>query len=252
MALSGRVAVVTGASAGIGAALGRALAGRGVKVMLGARRRERLQSLCSEIATAGGVAAYQVTDLADEEQATALVDAAQERFGAVDILINNAAIGTVRTIADGVSSEWRAIFDTNVIAVLTTCRAALRHMLPRSRGDIVNITSASAYEAWPYLSVYGASKAAVHSLSVGLRAEVAARGIRVMTVDVHNVGGTDFASSFDRNILPEAIQSWEKLGLLRRDSPMIHPADVARAVVDQLSHEDPVSIHHLSIRTRAN
>ncbi len=252
MSLAGRVAVVTGASSGIGAALADSLAAAGAVLMLGARRAEALQAACQHIRDAGGTAAFEPTDLADEAQATRLIEAAVERFGRIDILINNAAVGTVRTIAEGRSDEWRATIDTNLLGTLFTSRAALQHMLPAGHGDIVNITSASAHEAWPYLSVYAATKAAVHTLSNALRAEVAPLGIRVMTVEVHNVAGTDFASRFDRSVMRDAVQRWEQLALLRRDSPMIAPADVARAIVHQLEQPDPVSVHHLTIRSRAN
>jgi len=252
VSLAGRVAVVTGASSGIGEAVAEALAAAGAHLMLGARRDDKLQAICARITAAGGRAAYEPTDIADEAQATRLIDEAVERFGRLDILINNAAIGTVRTIADGRTDEWRATIDTNLLGTLFTCRAALQPMLAAGRGDIVNITSASAHEAWPYLSVYAATKAAVHTLSNGLRAEVAHLGLRVMTVEVHNVTGTDFASRFDRSVMGKAVQRWEQLALLRRDSPMIAPADVARAIVHQLAQPDPVSIHHLSIRSRAN
>jgi NADP-dependent 3-hydroxy acid dehydrogenase YdfG len=81
---------------------------------------------------------------------------------------------------------------------------------------------------------------------------VAGRGIRGMTIDIHNVAGTDFASNFEPAVLPAAIARWVDLGLLSRESPMIEPNDVARAVVFQLSQPDPASVHHLTIRSRAN
>ena len=252
MSLAGRVAVVTGASAGIGAAVARALAGAGVTVVLGARRGERLAAVCGDIRAVGGTAEFVATDMRDEAQVDRLVSTAVERYGQIDALVNNAAIGTVRTIAEGRTDEWRAILETNILGTLVACRAALRFMLPRGRGDILNMTSASAHEAWPYLAVYAASKAAIHSLSRGLRAEVAGKGVRVMTIEIHNVAGTDFASNFEPAVLPAAIRRWEELGLLSRESPMITPGDVARAVVFQLSQPDPASIHHLTIRSRAN
>jgi len=250
--LAGRVGVVTGASAGIGAATARALAAAGMRVILGARRAERLAALCTTIRADGGTADFVATDLRNEAQVEKLIAVAVERYGQLDALVNNAAVGTVRTIAEGRIDEWRAIVETNILGTLLACRAALRHMLPRSRGDILNMTSASAHAAWPYLAVYAASKAAVHTLSDGLRAEVAGKGIRVMTIEIHNVGGTDFASNFESAVMPAAIKRWEELGLLSRESPMIAPEDVARAVVFQLSQPDPASVHHLTIRSRAN
>jgi NADP-dependent 3-hydroxy acid dehydrogenase YdfG len=250
--LQGRVGVITGASSGIGAACARGLAAAGMTVVLGARREDKLSELCTEIRNAGGKADFIATDMRDEAQVEALIATAAYRYGHLDTLVNNAAVGMVRTIADGRTEEWRAMLETNLLGTLVACRAALREMLPRASGDILNMTSASAHEAWPYLSVYAASKAAIHSLSRGLRAEVAGKGLRVMTIEIHNVGGTDFASNFEAEVMPAAIERWEQLGLLSRESPMISPDDVARAVVFQLSQSDPASIHHLTIRSRAN
>ncbi len=250
--LSERVGVVTGASTGIGAAVARELAAAGMAVVLGARRAGRLAAVCEEIRARGGRAEFLATDVRDEGQVEALVAAAVDRHGRLDALVNAAAVGMVRPLAEGRAQEWRATLDTNVLGTAFACRAALRHMLPRGRGDIVNLTSASAHEAWPYLAMYAASKAAVHTLSRGLRAEVAGRGIRVMTIEIHNVGGTEFASSFDPAVLPAAIARWHELGLLNAEAPMIEPADVARAVVFQLSQPDPASVHELVIRSRAN
>jgi NADP-dependent 3-hydroxy acid dehydrogenase YdfG len=250
--LAGRVAVVTGASSGIGAATARALASAGMYVVLGARRAQLLAGVCDAIRAAGGVADHVVTDMRSQAQVEKLIHTAVERYGQIDALINNAAMGTLRTVADGRIDEWRAILETNVLGTLVACRAALAHMLPRGRGDILNMTSASAHEAWPYLAVYAASKAAIHTLSRALRAEVAGAGVRVMTLEIHNVGATDFASNFDPEVLPAAIARWQELGLLSRESPMITAEDVARAVVFQLSQGDPASVHHLTIRSRAN
>jgi NADP-dependent 3-hydroxy acid dehydrogenase YdfG len=247
--LDGTVIVLTGASSGIGAASARLLAANGARLMLAARREDNLRKLCTEI---GANVDYCVTDMRHESDVDRLVDTAVERFGKLDAIVNNAAYGTVRTIADGRSDEWRATIETNFLGVLSACRAALRHMLPQRHGSILNVTSASAHEAWPYLSVYAASKAAIHTVSDGLRCEVAPQGIRVMTLEVHNIAGTDFASSFDRAVMPAAVQSWEKLGLLRRDTPMLTPDDAARAILFQLAQPDPVSIHHLTLRSRGN
>ncbi len=246
------VAVVTGASAGIGAAVAQALAASGVRVVLGARRPERLAEICERIRAGGGAAEFVATDMRREAEVERLIDGAADRYGRLDFLVNNAAVGTVRRIAEGRTAEWRAILETNVLGTLIACRAALHYMLPHGRGTILNMSSASAHEAWPYLGVYAASKAAVHTLSRALRAEVAERGVRVMTIEIHNVGGTEFASGFDPEEMPAAIARWKQLGLLNPASPMLCAEDVARAVVFQLSQPDPVSIHELTIRSRAN
>jgi len=244
--------VVTGASAGIGAATARALAAAGMTVVLGARRAAALATVCDEIRAAGGRAEAVVTDLRDPQQVDALVDAAVARFSRLDAVIGNAAVGVLRPIAEGRIEEWRTVFDTNLLGTLCLCRAALRHMLPHGRGDIVLMGSAATEGAWPYFGAYAASKAAVVALARTLRAEVAARGVRVMTVDIHNVGGTDFAAGLDPELLPGAIQRWVELGMLNPRAPTIAPDDVARAVVFQLSQPPPASVHHLVIRSQEN
>jgi NADP-dependent 3-hydroxy acid dehydrogenase YdfG len=251
-ALRGRVVIVTGASSGIGTAIARTLAAAGAKVVLAARREAALQQAVATIADSGDEAHYVVADLCNEAAIDHLIDSTVERFGQLDALVNNAARGALRLIAEGHSDEWRAVIETNLIGTLTACRAALRHMLPRAKGDIINITSASAHEAWPYLAVYAASKAALHTASQALRAEVAPHGIRVMTLEVHNVGGTEFAAGFEPLVLAEAVQRWQQLGLLRRDSGMLRPEDVGQAVLYQLAQTDPACVHHLSLRTRGN
>jgi NADP-dependent 3-hydroxy acid dehydrogenase YdfG len=249
--LRGRVAIVTGASSGIGAALAGGLAGAGVAVVIGARRADRLAEVAASIRDAGGAVEAVPTDMRDEAQVEHLVATAVGRHGRLDALVNNAAIGHVRTVAEGRSEEWRAELETNVLGTLVACRAALRHMLPRGAGDIVNMTSASAHEAWPYLAAYAASKAAVHTLSAALRAEVAPLGVRVMTVEIHNVA-SEFARNFDPALLPAATRRWIELGLVNPETPLLSPDDVARAVLFQLAQPPRASIHALTIRSRAN
>jgi NADP-dependent 3-hydroxy acid dehydrogenase YdfG len=245
--LAGRVGVVTGASSGIGAAVARALGAAGVRLVLGARRRERLDAVVADVRDAGGQAEPMVTDLRDEAQVDALVDAAVTRWGTLDLLVNNAATGSVRLVEEGRTAEWRDTLETNVIGTLVACRAALRHMLPAGRGDIVNVTSVSAHEGWPYLAAYTASKAAVHALSRSLRAEVDSRGVRVMTIDVHQVA-TEFGTNFDANVLPAALARWRELRLIDPTSPILAPEDVARAIVFQLSQPAAVNVPDLTLR----
>ncbi len=221
-------------------------------VVLGARRADALAAVRDRIRQAGGRAEAIATDLRDPDQVTALVNAAVDRFGRLDALVNNAAIGYLRPIAEGRIDEWRAVLDTNVLGTLVACRAALDHMVRRGRGDIVMMGSAAANEPWPYLGVYAASKAAILALARSLRAEVAARGIRVMTVEIHNVGGTGFAENFDPALLPAALKRWAELGVLNPQAPTITPEAVARAVVFQLAQAEPASIHSVVIRSREN
>jgi NAD(P)-dependent dehydrogenase (short-subunit alcohol dehydrogenase family) len=174
-----------------------------------------------------------------------------DEVGQIDALVNNAAIGHIRLVEDGRTAEWRAQIETNLLGTMIACRAALRHMLPRGAGDIVNMTSASAHEAWPYLAAYSASKAAIDTFSRALRAEVAPRGLRVMTVEIHNVA-SEFGTNFDPTVLPTALQRWKETGLVNPETPLLAPEDVARAVAFQLAQPERASIHSLEIRSRAN
>ena len=249
--LAGRVGIVTGASSGIGAATARVLAADGMTVVVAARRRDRLEAVAADIAAAGGQVDVAPFDLREETQVEALIDETVARRGRLDALVNNGAMGALRRIEEGSTDEWRAIFETNTIGVLIACRAALRHMLPAGGGDILNMTSVSAHEAWPYLGAYAASKAAVHTLSGSMRAEVAGRGVRVMTVQVHGIA-TEFANEFEPAILTEAATRWAELGLLNRDAEVLDPTYVGRTIAHMLGQPSTVGFHDVTLRPRAN
>ena len=248
--LAGRVGVVTGASSGIGAATAAALAAEGMAVVCGARRADRLAAVVDAIVAAGGQALAVPTDLRQEAQVEALVAAAVERFGGLDALVNNAAIGNIRTIAEARTDEWRDVLETNVLGTMWACRAAVRHMLPAGRGDVVVMASASTHRDWPWMGAYAASKAAVAALARSLRAEIAPQGLRVMTVDIHQVA-TEFATNLDSTLLPTVLERWRALALIDPTGPILAPDAIARAVVFQLAQPDPTSVHELVIRPRS-
>ena len=247
--LTDRVVVITGASSGIGAATARLLAGEGARVVLAARRADRLLALAAEIEAAGGAVAVVPTDLRDEAAVNALIDRAVARFGRLDALVNNAGVGYLSTIAEGRTDEWRVQIETNLLGVLFATRAALRHLLPQGRGDIITMTSASTGERFPYLGVYAATKASLDALSRCLRAEVSEQGIRVMTIEIHHAA-TEFAAGFDPAMIARAFQSWQRHGVLNPAAPRIAPEDVARAVAFQLTQPADACIHNLNIRSR--
>lgn len=249
--LENRVAVVTGASSGIGAATARALAAAGARVVLGARRADRLQGVARAIAAAGGLAEVVVTDLREPAQVERLVDTAVERFGQLDVLVNNAAVGALGLVEHQTVADWRMILDTNVLAVMVASQAAIRHMLPRGSGDILTVSSATVDSGWPYFAAYAASKAAVHGFTRSLRAEVVGRGLRVTAINVHNTS-TEFAMAFDPQTLITALGRWAQLGLFNPEAQSIDPSVVADAIVFQLGQPVEASIHELTIRARAN
>ncbi len=186
---AGRVAIVTGASSGIGAATARALAAAGAHVMLAARRTERLQQLVGELSATYGICADVVTtDMSKREQIDKLIERTLERHRRIDILVNNAGIGLQGDVAVLPERELRYLFDVNLFGPQFAMQAALPSMRRQGEGTIVNISSILAKVTLPSLGMVGssagytASKAALHAFSLAARMELAGEGIHVVTV----------------------------------------------------------------------
>jgi len=187
--LTSRVAVVTGASSGSGAATARALARQGVHVVLAARRFERLQQLAVELTTTYGVRALPVaTDMSQGDQIDALVERTLVEFGRIDILINNAGLGLQGDVADLPDPDLRYLFDVNVFGVVHAMQAVVPSMRRQGGGTIVNISSILGKVAMPSLGMVGssagytASKFALQAFSAAARMELASDQIHVVTV----------------------------------------------------------------------
>ncbi len=236
MTLTGKTAVVTGASSGIGEATARLLAQKGCNVALAARRENRLQDLAAEL---GEGALAVPTDVTDPAACEALVSRAVDRFGSVDILVANAGLGLYGSIPDGNPEDWRRMFEVNVLGVLYATRAAVRHMLDRGSGDIV-IVSSLAGRRVPTAdgTVYAATKHALTAVAEGLRMDVSARGVRVVNVEPGLV----------RTEFPESTsQSAEQFYAEKEYSP-IEAEDVATAVVYAVGQPRRVSISEIIVR----
>jgi len=183
--LAGTVALVTGASSGIGAATARRLAADGASVVLVARRRDRLEALAAEIGREGGTALVLETDITDRTQAEAAVQRAVERFGRLDILVNNAGLMLLGPVVGADAEEWERMIAINVQGLLYTTRAALPHLLQaaedgqRRVADIVNISSIAGRVAWSGYGVYNLTKFGVNGFTESLRQEVTQRHVRV-------------------------------------------------------------------------
>ena len=178
--LSGKVAVVTGASSGIGEATARALAARSAAVVLAARNEEKILFLQREISAAGGSALAVTTDVTDEASVKSMVERAVGELGSLDVLVNNAGLGLLGRVAELRPDDLRYLFEVNVLGPLTCIQAALPRM---ERGDrIVNVSSVVGKRAIPKVGGYCATKSALNALSDSLRVEVADRGIAVTTV----------------------------------------------------------------------
>ena len=237
--LNGKVAVVTGASSGIGEATVRSLAGEGAAVVAGARRKERLDGLVEEVTRDGGKAIAVECDVADEQQAHALVDQAVEEFGGVDILINNAGVMLLSKVEKGLSDEWRQMFDVNVLGLLYATDAALEAMKRQGSGHIVNVSSVAGRKTRPTVGVYSGTKFAVNAISEAMRQELLEDGIRITMVEPGAV-----ATELTDHITDEEVRE----GLKQRNIEPLQSEDIANAITFAVSQPQRVSVNEILIR----
>jgi NADP-dependent 3-hydroxy acid dehydrogenase YdfG len=234
--LAGKAAIVTGASSGIGAATARLLAKEGCNVVLAARREGRLNALAAELGE-GTLAAP--ADVTDPAACAALVTRTVERFGSLDVLINNAGLGLYGSIAEGNPEDWRKMFDVNVLGVLYTTRAAVRQMLRQGSGDVVFISSLAGRRV-PRAdgTVYAATKHAVNAIADGLRMDVHEKGVRVINVEPGLV-----RTEFPESSYPSAEEYYAQ-----REYTPLEAEDVAAAVVYALNQPPRVSANEILVR----
>jgi len=240
--LHGKVAVVTGASSGIGAATARVLAGAGAAVMLAARREDRLEDLVAEIVSAGGRAAARRTDVSVRSDVDALVESTLELFGRVDILVNNAGIMPLSPLKEVRVEEWERMVDVNVKGVLYGVGAVLPTMLEQGSGHIVNVGSVAGRRPFPGGSVYAATKFAVRALSWGIHLELGAEhGIRVTDIQPGMV-----ETELTDHIADDGLrQSFKSAWTERR---ALQPEDVAQSVLFAVSSPDHMSVSEILVR----
>jgi short-subunit dehydrogenase len=182
MSFANQVAVVTGASSGIGRALARALAADGAKVGLIARRKDQLETLAGEVAASGGTAAVAAADVGDRAQAQAAVEEVRGRLGPINLLVANAGVGAPTLIDPMNVGDVEKMLRVNVLGVVYAIDAVLPEMLHRGCGHLAAVSSLAAYKGLPGESAYCASKAAVNTFLEGLRIQLRDRGITVTTV----------------------------------------------------------------------
>lgn len=181
--LTGSVALISGASSGIGEATAVALARAGASVAIAARRTDRLQALAEKLRADGAKVLALELDVTDEAACNAAVSRVTDELGPVDILINNAGLMLLGPIVDADTEDWRRMISTNVLGLMYLTHAVVPSMVKRGRGDIVNISSVAGRTARAGAGVYNASKWAVNAFSESLRQEVTARGVRVSLVE---------------------------------------------------------------------
>ena len=169
--IKNKVVIITGASSGLGEATARRLAKNGAKLMLAARREERLQDLVAEINNDGGTAKYQVTDVTARSQVEALAKATKDAYGQIDVLVNNAGLMPLSPLAETKIDEWEQMVDVNIKGVLYNIAAVMPVMLQQESGHIINLSSVAGHKVFPGGTVYCATKFAVKAISEGIRAE---------------------------------------------------------------------------------
>ena len=244
--LAGSVALVTGASSGIGRATALALAAEGAAVALVARRADRLAALAGTIGDGGGTAVVIAADVTDQGAAEAAVQRSADELGRLDILINNAGVMLLGPIADAPVEEWRRMIDINLSGLLYCTKAALPHLLaaaadgPRQVADLVNVSSVAGRVARLGSGVYNATKHGVGAFSESLRQEVTQRHVRVGLIEPGAVE-TELAG----HNRPEVLE-----GMARRFAGMqrLSADDIAAAVLFMVTRPRHVAINEILVR----
>lgn len=240
-ALSGRVALITGASAGIGEAGALALAAEGATVAVAARRRDRLEALVKRIEAAGGKALVQAGDVAVAEDATRMVADTIRQCGRLDILVNNAGINQAGGIENCNFDEYKQMLDVNLMSAVYTCQAAIPTMRKQGSGDIINISSTAARRTGPVFNGYCASKFGLWAMTEGMRQEIAKYGIRVCNIEP-GYTSTEISESVSDPQLKEFMRNH-----INQEGAM-KPQDVADAIIFVVSLPPRANIPEMQIR----
>ena len=237
--IEGKVVVITGASSGLGEATARHLSALGARVVLGARRADRLQALADEL-NRGGRALAVATDVTDRVQVKRLVEAGVQTYGRIDVMVNNAGLMPQSMLERLKIDEWDRMIDVNIKGVLYGIAAALPHMTAQKSGHFINVSSVAGHKVRPGGTVYSATKHAVRVISEGLRQEVKPYNIRTTLV---SPGAVDTE-------LPDSITDPDVAVTMRKfyDDIAIPADSFARAVVFAMSQPDDVDVNEILFR----
>jgi NADP-dependent 3-hydroxy acid dehydrogenase YdfG len=245
-ALDGTVALVTGASSGIGEATARSLAAQGAKVALAARRLQRLERLAEEIGGRGGTALAIESDIADQDQAIAAVERTSAELGRLDIVVNNAGVMLLGPIEDAPTEEWDRMIDLNLKGLINTTHAALPHLLaaaadsPRGCADLVNISSVAGRVARAGSGVYNLTKHGVGAFSESFRQEFAGRRVRTIVIEPGAVD-TELSDHIREGVRDRVRQRFA-------DIEVLAASDVADAIAYAVTRPRHVSLNEILIR----
>ena len=240
--IEGKVIVITGASSGIGEVTALLLAERGAKVVLGARKSDRLEALAARIAKMGCEVSYAQTDVRRRSDLSDLVKLACERYGRLDVLVNNAGVMPISPLDDLHVEEWEEMIDVNIKGVLYGIAAALPVFRKQDFGHFVNIASTAAYLILPSMSVYAGTKVAVRAISEGLRQEAGDK-LRV-TIISPGITRTNFAATMTNPMVKAQLEEI-------RDKTAMPPEAIARAIAFAIEQPTDVDVSEIVVRPTA-
>jgi NADP-dependent 3-hydroxy acid dehydrogenase YdfG len=242
--LKNKVAIITGASSGIGYATSLTLSKAGIRVAVGARRTERLQELEKQVIKNNGEILVQKTDVTRKSDCDSLVNTIVEKWGKVDILINNAGLMPLSYFKNGKVEEWEQMIDVNIKGVLYCTSAVVPYMLEKKSGHIINISSVAGRIVFAGGSVYCATKHAIAALSEGLRKELSPTyNIRVTCIEPGAVE-TELLESITDESMTGFIQATKNMETLRSD-------DIANAILYAVQAPEHVNVNEILIRPTA-
>jgi NADP-dependent 3-hydroxy acid dehydrogenase YdfG len=239
--IKGQVAIVTGASSGIGFATALALAKAGAKVAVGARRTELLEKLKKEIEKIGGECITVACDVTKRSDCDNLVNSAVNKWGKIDILVNNAGLMPLSFVKNLKVDEWERMIDVNIKGVLYCTAAAIPHLLKQNSGHIVNISSIAGRIVFPAGSVYCATKYAVRAFSEGLRQELSTRNnIRVTTIEP-GIVDTELTNTITDKSLEAFVKHSKSIQALRSE-------DIANSIMFAVESPPHMNVNEITVR----
>jgi NADP-dependent 3-hydroxy acid dehydrogenase YdfG len=237
--LAGRVAAVTGASSGIGAATATALSRAGAAVALAARRRDRLEELAQAL---DGPSSIHEVDVTDEQQARSFIEAAHAEHGGLHVLVNNAGLMLLGAVDEADTADWRRMLDVNLWGLLVCTHAALPLIAGSGGGDVVNVSSVAGRRADAGAAVYNMTKFGVHAFSEALRQEALHAGVRVTVVAPGFVETELQGHNTDPVVLRAMARSRDQIG------EVLKPEDVAEAIVHAVTRPPYVCVNEVVVR----
>ena len=238
--LNNKVVLITGASSGIGAGTARVLAAAGARVVLGARRTQRLQALAQQIEADGGEARVRALDVANLADTQAFADFAAAAFGRIDVIVNNAGVMPLSALSALQVDEWNWMIDVNIRGVLHGIAAVLPRMQAQGSGHVVNVSSVGGFVVQPTAAVYAATKFAVRAISEGLRKE---SDIIRCTCVYPGVIDTELANTISDAGARERMQSYRKMA--------IPPEAIGRSIRYAIEQPDDVDVNEIVVRPLA-